>query len=99
MDIPTTIRPSDFTQTGTRATSLSARLERRFGLGAMPSKRRALYMKLELMVAANPAIEALVMEAAAQAAGAHTDQGRYFCKAVTMKIREATCPGDPLNLP
>ncbi len=67
--------------------SLGARLERRFGLGAMPGKRRALYARLELIVENNPSAEALIREAAAQATGKnHPD--RYFCRAVSLKLRE-----------
>lgn len=69
-------------------TGLAQRLERRFGLGAMPDKRRALYARLELMAAGNPLIEPLIREAAAEAVGKnHPD--RYFCRAVVLKLREA----------
>ena len=81
----TIVRPPEPTNT---TPSLAARLERRFGLGAMPAKRRALYIRLQCIVDARPELEALVREAASQAAGKdHPD--RYFCRAITAKLREA----------
>lgn len=73
--------------TGQR-TGLASRLERRFGLGAMPDKRRALYVRLELLVAGDARIELLIREAAAEALG-KDNPDRYFCRAVVLKLREA----------
>lgn len=72
--------------TGT-SSSLAARLERRFGLGAMPEKRRALFLRLQLLVEARPEVETLIREAASQATGARFPD-RYFCSAVVKKLRE-----------
>jgi len=68
--------------------TLSAKLERRFGLGAQPAKRRALYLRLELLVNAMPELEVLVKEAASQATSARFPD-RYFCSAVVKKLRES----------
>jgi hypothetical protein len=73
--------------------TLAVRLERRFGLGAMPEKRRALYTRLQTLVEARPEVETLIREAASQATGArHPD--RYFCSAVVKKLRECHAYAD-----
>jgi len=70
------------------SSSLAARLERRFGLGACPEKRRSLYLRLQGIVDLNPAAEILIREAASQATSARAPD-RYFCSAVVKKLREA----------
>lgn len=84
--------PLGQTPTGTSG-SLVERLTRRFGLGAQPLKRQALYARLQALVDARPEIEALVKEAAAQAASARAPD-RYFCAAVTRKLRECNAYAD-----
>lgn len=74
------------TETAT-SSCLAARLERRFGLGAMPEKRKALYMRIQLLVEARPEVETLVREAASQATSARFPD-RYFCSAIVKKLRE-----------
>lgn len=64
------------------------RLVRRFGWGAKPAARRALYKRLcDLVELHGERAMDAIAEAAAQAAGAHSP-GRYFCKVVNAKLRE-----------
>ena len=88
LTFPSFTMPKPGTDTG-----LASRLERRFGLGAMPDKRRALYARLQLMANENPLVELLVREAAAEAVGKDYPD-RYFCKAIVLKLREASAYPD-----
>lgn len=65
------------------------RLKRRFGLGADPKKRLALYRRLERLheVHGDLVLE-LISEAVAQAVAARAP-GNYFCRAILAKLREA----------
>lgn len=72
-----------------KARSISSRLELKFGLGQAPQKRRELYRRLELLhTKEGDRVQQVISEAVAQAVGAR-DPGRYFCKCVVAKLREA----------
>jgi hypothetical protein len=72
-----------------QARSVSSRLELKFGLGQCPQKRRELYRRLELLhKKEGDRVQQIISEAVAQAVGAR-DPGRYFCKCVVAKLREA----------
>lgn len=69
--------------------SIEERLTLKFGLGADPAKRRKLYQRLERMVdREGDRVLRLISEAVAQSVGAR-DPGRYFCRAVTGKLRDS----------
>ena len=73
----------------TPARGISFRLEMKFGLGQAPQKRRELYRRLEsLHSKEGERVHQVISEAVAQAVGAR-DPGRYFCKCVVAKLREA----------
>jgi hypothetical protein len=71
------------------AVSLSQRLTERFGVGQDDSRRRALYIRLELLVERlGWRVEVLVQEAAMMAEG-RRDEGRYFARSIVLKLRES----------
>lgn len=82
---PTQISAADLERT---PGGIAQRLEARFGLGADPHKRRAFYLRLQMLVSARPELEALIKEAASQASIARNPD-RYFCRAVRMKLMDA----------
>lgn len=69
--------------------SVSARLQRKFGLGEAPNKRMKLYKRLEALVEKwDQKVLDLISEAVAEAVGARKPD-RYFCRAIVLKLREA----------
>jgi len=70
------------------AFDLSTKLERRFGLGAQPEKRLALYKRLELAIEVHgERAYTAIRTVAAEAAGARKPD-RYFCRSVICRLRE-----------
>lgn len=70
------------------AWSVAERLTRRFGLGSDPERRQRFYRKLEELVADHgDPVMTIISDCVASAEKARSKQ-RYFCKAVTLRLRE-----------
>lgn len=72
-----------------RKSSVAERLQRKFQLGDRPATRAKLFRQLEKLVEEHgAAVEDVISSAVAAACGARSP-GRYFCKCVVAKLREA----------
>lgn len=68
---------------------IAQRLERKFGLGTNKPARRKLYLMLEAAVEQHgDAAYQAISEAVAQAVAARGDPGRYFARAVKLKLAD-----------
>jgi hypothetical protein len=77
--------------------TISARLERRFGLGSRPELRRALYRRLEELCndeSIGERVYRVVAEVAADAAG-KTKPGNYFSYVVCERLKERSLIARP----
>ena len=73
--------------------TVAARLEKKFGLGDDPARRRRLYQQLEKLVERyNDEARALISEAVMESATARAP-ARYFCRAIKLKLRDAGLTG------
>ncbi len=87
-DEPQALTMLDLVKAAQAQPTIAERLEKRFGLGDIPARRRALYLRLQSLVMFHgEKVEVLIREAASMAAGKN-NPGRYFAKAVVMKLRE-----------
>jgi sirohydrochlorin ferrochelatase len=63
-------------------------LEVRFGLGTCPELRKALYRRLERLVAEREGEAYYIISCVAAEANGKKDPGRYFAFSVTRRLRE-----------
>lgn len=71
------------------AWSVTERLTRRFGLGGDANRRRRFYAKLEHLVETHGDQVLTIISDCVWAAERARNRDRYFCKAVTLRLKEA----------
>lgn len=77
--------------------NIAERLEKRFGLGDQPDRRRRLYRTLErLVLEYGEKAYRIIAEVASDSTHAdHPD--RWFCKAVVLRLRNAGLPDQEVD--
>jgi len=73
---------------GALAFGVADKLERRFGLGAQPTLRRALFERLQLAVEVHGERAFRSLKTVAAEAAGKRKPDRYFCRAALCRLRE-----------